>query len=220
MEEVKKVNVKPVQQTNQTFNHKTVNLDKVNIRNIPSFDENTRTAEVFNEITADGRVTREEFGQMLKVHSQIIRDFLVAQETVAQLERNPKATAEELDAARFMLQWLMIERDKSYQYTYQAFFYNQLPQEEIKKREMRRQIGEHIKLDINPYLIFGMEGSAHKIFDYAREKEQKVMMTPEELKKTQQKIQQKLEELVEVKNPEERNLMLQRFLQEEKQRVA
>ena len=39
-------------------------------------------------------------------------------------------------------------------------------------------------------------------------------------KKTQQKIQQKLEELVEVKNPEERNLMLQRFLQEEKQRVA
>ena len=139
MEEVKKVNVKPVQQTNQTFNHKTVNLDKVNIRNIPSFDENTRTAEVFNEITADGRVTREEFGQMLKVHSQIIRDFLVAQETVAQLERNPKATAEELDAARFMLQWLMIERDKSYQYTYQAFFYNQLPQEEIKKREQNEK---------------------------------------------------------------------------------
>ncbi len=215
-----KEKIQPIHQTKENFNPKTVNFEKIDIRNVPSFDENSRTAEVFDEITSDGKVTREEFGQMLKAHSQIIRDFLVAQETVARMEKDPNTSPAELDAARFMLQWLMIERDKSYQYTYQAFFYNQLSKEEIKKREMRRQIGEHIKLDVNPYLIFGMDGSAHKIFDYAREKEQKIMMTPEELKKTQQKIQKKLEELVEVKSPTERDLMLQRFLQEERQRVG
>ena len=215
-----KEKIQPIRQTKENFNPKTVNFEKIDIRNVPSFDENSRTAEVFDEITSDGKVTRDEFGQMLSVHSQIIRDFLVAQETVARMEKNPNTSPAELDAARFMLQWLMIERDKSYQYTYQAFFYNQLSKEEIKKREMRRQIGEHIKLDINPYLIFGMDGSAHKIFDYAREKEQKIMMTPEELKRTQKKIQQKLAELVEVKDPSERDLMLQRFLQEERQRVA
>lgn len=215
-----KEKIQPIRQTKENFNPKTVNFEKIDIRNVPSFDENSRTAEVFDEITSDGKVTREEFGQMFKAHSQIIRDFLVAQETVARMEKDPNTSPAELDAARFMLQWLMIERDKSYQYTYQAFFYNQLSKEEIKKREMRRQIGEHIKLDVNPYLIFGMDGSAHKIFDYAREKEQKIMMTPEELKKTQQKIQKKLEELVEVKSPTERDLMLQRFLQEERQRVG
>ena len=129
-----KEKIQPIRQTKENFNPKTVNFEKIDIRNVPSFDENSRTAEVFDEITSDGKVTREEFGQMLKAHSQIIRDFLVAQETVARMEKNPNTSPAELDAARFMLQWLMIERDKSYQYTYQAFFYNQLSKEEIKKR--------------------------------------------------------------------------------------
>ena len=180
-----------------------------------SFNYNQRTTDLVDSAMQDGVITNAEFLAIQSDNQEIVRDFLVAYDILRRAEKNPdNYTKQYLDSMRFIVNHLMIARDKSYAALYRTAYYNSIPEAEQKKRKMRRNRKEYIKVKITPYLLMALNGNAHKLVDFAREEEKKRVMTPQEAERIEKRIEDLANELIENgRNPDR----IQEFLKEDKE---
>lgn len=175
-----------------------VQLSRADVNSVPSFDFNTRTSRLEAEIMEDGVVTKQETLQANDNLSQIIQDFLMAKAVLAKMENNPNAySSQELDAAKFTVNWLQIEREKAYALAHKTHYFNTMSHEELEKRERRRQERQKIVIELTPAIIFALNGNAKDLVQIAEENERRRVMTPAQMKLEEQKIYGWLQEVIE-----------------------
>ena len=175
----------------------------------------TKTRQLAKDVLADGYVTPKERLDMENNHNEIIRDFLVATDLLAEMEQNPEQySAGELDAARFVVARLMRAREISWAKIQEIKYANFILPNEKKQREERRRHKEHMDVNFNLYQIFALDGSAHEVIEYARQEEKKRVMTPKEVKKTKERIMELIDLIIE-KGKEVR--YIKQFLERDRQ---
>jgi len=158
----------------------------------------TRTEELTNEVLSDGIVTSDEQLAMVQNHNEIIYDYLAADNLLKKMEENPQNYSKaSLDAMRFVFDRLHRAREKSYASMVKVFYYNQIPAEEIKKRDERRQKREVIRLNASPYLVFGVMGGARAVQRLALKKEREALMTPEQAATAESHVMDMVNQVVE-----------------------
>ncbi|MBP5534507.1 MAG: hypothetical protein J6Y03_03270 [Alphaproteobacteria bacterium] len=158
----------------------------------------TKTRQLARDILADGYVTPREKLAMESNHNEIIRDFLVATDLLSEMENNPgQYLPAELEAARFVVARLIRAREISWAKIQQIKFANFVLPNEKAVREERRRRKEYLDINFNLYQIFGLDGSAHEVVEYAREQEKNRVMTSKEVKQTKEKIMDLVDRIVE-----------------------
>ncbi len=158
----------------------------------------TGTRKLVKDILADGYVSVEEKNKMLFNHNEIIRDFLVAVDFLDKIEKNPAGYSREtLDAARFVVNRLMRARELSLAKMQQIQYANFVPPQEKALRAERAKRKEHLDINFNLYQIFALNGNAHEVISYARNKEKERIMTPQEVEKTQKRIMDLVNQVIE-----------------------
>ena len=149
---------------------------------------------------------------------EIIRDFLVSVDLLEKMEKNPNAYSKEaLDAARFVVNRLMRAREISLAKMQQIQYANFVPPQEKALRMERRKRKEHLDINFNLYQIFALNGNAQEIVHYAREQEKNRQMTPQEMEKTEKRIMDLVNQIIE-KGQDERHI--RQFLEQDKERTA
>lgn len=158
----------------------------------------TKTRELANDILADGYVSPSERLAMEANHDEIIRDFLVSTDLLAEMEKNPARYAPaELEAARFVVNRLLRAREVSLAKLQEIKFANFVPPVERKMRLQRRKNKEYLDINFNLYQIFALNGSAHEVVEFARKQEKKRVMTPQQAKITEKKIMDLINLIIE-----------------------
>lgn len=178
----------------------------------------TNTRKLAKDILADNYVSMKEKIQMQDNHDEIIRDFLVSVDLLEKMEKNPTAYSKEaLDAARFVVNRLMRAREISLAKMQQIQYANFVPPQEKALRMERRKRKEHLDINFNLYQIFALNGNAQEIIRYAREQEKNRQMTPQEMEKTEKRIMDLVNQIIE-KGQDERHI--RQFLEQDKERTA
>ena len=178
----------------------------------------TNTRKMAKDILADNYVSTKEKLQMQDNHDEIIRDFLVSVDLLEKMEKNPNAYSKEaLDAARFVVNRLMRAREISLAKMQQIQYANFVPPQEKALRMERRKRKEHLDINFNLYQIFALNGNAQEIVRYAREQEKNRQMTPQEMEKTEKRIMDLVNQIIE-KGQDERHI--RQFLEQDKERTA
>ena len=158
----------------------------------------TNTRKLASDILADGYVSPSERLAIEANHDEIIRDFLVSTDLLNEMEKNPARYAPaELDAARFVVNRLMRAREVSLAKLQEIKFANFVPPAEKKMRMQRRKNKEHLDINFNLYQIFALNGTAHEVVDFARKQEKKRVMTPQQAKKTEERIMNLINLIIE-----------------------
>lgn len=178
----------------------------------------TNTRKLVKDILADNYVSMKEKLQMQDNHDEIIRDFLVSVDLLEKMEKNPTAYSKEaLDAARFVVNRLMRAREISLAKMQQIQYANFVPPQEKALRMERRKRKEHLDINFNLYQIFALNGNAQEVIRYAREQEKNRQMTPQEMEKTEKRIMDLVNQIIE-KGQDERHI--RQFLEQDKERTA
>ena len=178
----------------------------------------TNTRKLVKDILADNYVSMKEKLQMQDNHDEIIRDFLVSVDLLEKMEKNPTAYSKEaMDAARFVVNRLMRAREISLAKMQQIQYANFVPPQEKALRMERRKRKEHLDINFNLYQIFALNGNAQEVIRYAREQEKNRQMTPQEMEKTEKRIMDLVNQIIE-KGQDERHI--RQFLEQDKERTA
>lgn len=178
----------------------------------------TRTEALTSEVLADGVVTADEELAMTQNHNEIIYDFLAAAGLLKKMEENPQNYSKDtLESMRFVYDRLHRAREKSYASMRKVFYYNQIPSDEVKKRNERRKKRETIRLNTSPYLIFGVAGGARAIQQLALQKEKETRMTPEQAATAEGHVMDMVNQVLE-KGKDEK--IITRVLNQDLQRTA
>ncbi len=202
----------PQKQVPQPVMPQPVKTQSVGVDKTRTYLYEKQTEQLANNIFADGIVTKQESVELRANHDEIIRDFLCACDVLDKMEQNPSAySPESIDAARFVVNRLMRAREKSYAAMDKAAFYNHIPPAEKALREERRQKKEHLDINFNLYQIFALNGNAHEVVNYARKNEKTRVMTPEQALKTEKRIMDLVNQVIE-KGQDERQI--QQFLKD------
>ena len=179
---------------------KAVNISKesLHIDRGRTFSYEKRTRNMVNDVLADGYVSIAEKGIMKENHDFIIRDFLVATDLMEKMKRNPTAySAAEMDAMHLIVTHLMRARELSLAKMHQVEYANFIPPQEKKLRMERRKRKEHLDINFNLYQIFALNGNANEVIRYAREQEKTRRLTPAEIERTEKRIMDVVNQIVE-----------------------
>ena len=178
----------------------------------------TNTRRLAKDVLADNYVSAKEKIQMQANHDEIIRDFLVSVDLLNKMEKNPSAySVEALEAARFVVNRLMRAREISLAKMQQIQYANFVPPQEKALRMERRKRKEHLDINFNLYQIFALNGNAQEVIRYAREQEKNRYMTPQEASRTEKRIMELVNQVIE-KGQDER--YIRQFLEQDKERTA
>lgn len=158
----------------------------------------TATRQLAKDILADGYVSPSEKLQMKANHDEIIRDFLVATDLLAEMEKHPERySSSELEAARYVVTHLMRAREISLAKMQEINYANFASPAEKEMRQERRRRKEHLDINFNLYQIFSLDGNAHEVVEFARKQEEERVMTPKEIKETKERIMALVNHIIE-----------------------
>jgi len=99
----------------------------------------------------------------------------------------------------------------------QIQYANFVPPQEKALRMERRKRKEHLDINFNLYQIFALNGNAQEVIRYAREQEKNRYMTPQEASRTEKRIMELVNQVIE-KGQDER--CIRQFLEQDKERTA
>ena len=158
----------------------------------------TNTRNLAKEILSDGYVSDQEKIEMQANHDEIIRDFLIATELLEKMEKNPQNySAKMIESARFVVNRLMRARELSLAKMQEIKYANYVPPAEKALRAERKERKEHLDINFNLYQIFALNGNAHEVIAYARKQEKNRVMTPQEAEKTEKRIMDLVNKVIE-----------------------
>lgn len=158
----------------------------------------TNTRNLAKDILSDGYVSDQEKIEMQANHDEIIRDFLIATELLEKMEKNPQNySAKMMESARFVVNRLMRARELSLAKMQEIKYANYVPPAEKALRAERKKRKEHLDINFNLYQIFALNGNAHEVIAYARKQEKNRVMTPQEAEKTEKRIMDLVNQVIE-----------------------
>jgi len=184
----------------------------------------TNTENLTQSVLADGIVTTQEKGMMLRNHKEVIYDFLAAASLKEKMEKNPQNYSKEaMDAILFIYDRLHRARQKSYASMGKVFYYKQIPVSELKKREKRREEHEEIKLNRPLSYVFGLAaavGGLAALRQYSLKKEIAKFRRNKRMEKLEDKIQRLVGRVMKEGKKKQKEQLVFDMLQKDMQRVG